>query len=110
MGRHLELSIGLPGEDQVEKFQELSNYTQVPSLCELSPDEAELLNSKEWAPRFTLGLQNDQVAAVHAEGRKAFVWTLDVPDLIQQFVSEGDFDGILTNYSTVVAYYYYVRE
>jgi glycerophosphoryl diester phosphodiesterase len=110
MGRNLEITIGLPGEDQVEKFQELPDYTHVPSLCELSPGEAETLNSKEWAPRFTLGLQNDEVAAVHAEGRKAFVWTLDVPDLIQQFVSEGDFDGILTNYSTVVAYYYYVRE
>jgi glycerophosphoryl diester phosphodiesterase len=110
MGRNLQITIGLPGEDQVQKFQELPNYTQVPSLCELSPGEAESLNSKEWAPRFTLGLQNDQVAAVHAEGRKAFVWTLDVPDLIQQFVSKGNFDGILTNYSTVVAYYYYVRE
>lgn len=109
LGRNLEISIGLPAEEQVEKFQEIPNYTQVPSLCELSPDEAATLNSKEWAPRFTLGLQNDEVAAVHAEGRKAFVWTLDVPDLIQQFVSEGNFDGILTNYSTVVAYYYYVR-
>ena len=44
-----------------------------------------------------------------AEGRKAFVWTLDEPQFIQKFIGESQFDGILSNYSPVVAYYHYVQ-
>jgi glycerophosphoryl diester phosphodiesterase len=46
---------------------------------------------------------------MQAEGRRAFVWTLDVDRYISTFVTEGEFDGILTNYPTLVAYYHYVR-
>ena len=60
--------------------------------------------------RFTLGLQNDQVDMIHGQGRKAFVWTLDQPDLINQFINQGHFDGILSNYASLVAYNYYVKE
>jgi glycerophosphoryl diester phosphodiesterase len=109
-GRQLEIVIGLPGQDQLDYFLNLPNYTSIPSLCELSLDDVQNINSKYWAPRFTLGLQNDQVAIVHGEGRKAFVWTLDVPDLINQFIEQGNFDGILSNYASLVAYNYYVKE
>jgi glycerophosphoryl diester phosphodiesterase len=110
MGRSLEIVIGLPGEDQLVKFKELPNYDSVPSLCELSLEDVTDINARVWAPRWTLGLQNDIVKQVQSEGRRVFVWTLDVPDYINQFINQGYFDGILSNYPSLVAYYHYVKE
>lgn len=46
---------------------------------------------------------------MHAEGKKAFVWTLDEPSYIEEFVNNGEFDGILTNYPTILSYYHYIK-
>jgi glycerophosphoryl diester phosphodiesterase len=109
-GRNLQIVIGMPSDDVFNKVITLPDYQSIPTLCELSPEDAANANSQYWAPRFTLGLQNDLVAQIHNEGRKAFVWTLDVPDYVKQFSDEGNFDGILSNYASVVAYYHYVKE
>lgn len=110
LGRDLEIVIGLPGEDQLNQFLQLPNYATTPSLCELSLDDVKKTNAAIWAPRFTEGTQNDNVATIHADGRRAFVWTLDVPEFIEQFIREGNFDGILSNFPSCTAYYYYVRQ
>ncbi len=109
-GRSVEILIGIPSQTEENRFRELPDYENIPSLCELSPGDAQLINSRVWAPRWTLGLQNEAVGQVHAAGRKAFAWTLDVPDYISQFISNGNFDGILSDYSPLVAYYYYDRQ
>jgi glycerophosphoryl diester phosphodiesterase len=109
-GRKLEILIGLPTKDQLEEFLKLPDYTSTPSLCELTLEDVEKVNAKVWAPRFTDGTQNAAVDGVHAKGRRAFVWTLDVPEFIQQFIRDGHFDGILSNYPTCVAYHYYVQQ
>ena len=109
-GRMLDIVIGLPGKDQFNQFLALPDYTTTPALCELSIEEAEKINAKIWAPRFTEGTQNDKVAAIHAQGRKVFVWTVDVPEFITRFVNEGHFDGILSNFPSCVAFNYYVHE
>ena len=109
-GRNLTILIGLPGKDQLFQFMALPDYTNTPSLCELDLPNVEAINAKVWAPRFTEGTQNDNVATVHAQGRKVFVWTVDVPDFISEFISNGHFDGILSNYPSCVAYYYYVHQ
>ena len=46
---------------------------------------------------------------MHAEGRKVLSWTLDHAGYIQEFIRYGNFDGLLTNYPSLVAYYYYVQ-
>jgi glycerophosphoryl diester phosphodiesterase len=109
-GRNVEIVIGLPGEDQFNSFLSLPDYATTPSLCELSIADAERANAKIWAPRFTEGTQNENVATVHAQGRRVFVWTLDVPEFIEQFIREGHFDGILSNFPSCTAYNYYVRQ
>ena len=109
IGRRLEIYIGLPSQEKVDEFLALPNHAQTPSLCELSPDIARQVNARVWAPRWTLGTQNDLVAQVQSEGRLAFVWTLDVPDYVAEFISTGRFDAILSNYPSIVAYYNYVR-
>ena len=108
-GRTLQIVIGLPGDVQLQQFLKLPDYTSAPALCELSLDDLEKSQAKIWAPRFTQGTQNENVAMVHQQGKQVFVWTLDVPEFITNFIEEGQFDGILTNFPSCVAYNYYVH-
>lgn len=72
-GRKLEIVIGLPEEDKVNMFLALPDHASAPALCELEPETARKINAKVWAPRWTLGTQNEEVLAIQAEGRQAFV-------------------------------------
>lgn len=109
-GRNLQIVIGIPGTQQFYQFLSLPDFANTPSLCELEIEDVEKANAKVWAPRFTEGTQNDKVALMHAQGRQVFVWTLDVPEFITKFINNGDFDAILSNYPSCVAYNYYVRQ
>ena len=109
-GRQLEIVIGLPTDDAYQQFIKLPAYKSVPSLSEQTPEVVQDINARVWAPRFTLGTQNELVNQVHANGKLAFVWTLDVPEYIERFINNGQFDAILSNYPSCVAYYYYVHQ
>jgi glycerophosphoryl diester phosphodiesterase len=109
-GRKLDIVIGLPGKDQLNQFLALPDYTNTPALCELGIEDVEKTNAKVWALRFTEGTQNEQVDRVHALGKRAFVWTVDVPEFITRFTNEGHFDGILSNFPSCVAFNYYVHQ
>jgi glycerophosphoryl diester phosphodiesterase len=110
MGRKLEITIGIPDQQVLNNFLALPDHNTIPSVCELTPDDVVAANSRIWAPRWTLGLQNEQVQQVHAQGRRAFVWTLDVPENVFEYMNQGEFDGILSNYPSIVAYYYYAKQ
>ncbi|HEX9251156.1 MAG TPA: hypothetical protein VF870_02890, partial [Ignavibacteriaceae bacterium] len=109
MGRDLKIVIGIPADDVYEKFISQPNYQNVPSLCELSTDKVVQANSLIWAPRWTQGLQTAEVQQMQAQGRKVFTWTLDDANYIEEFINEGEFDGILSNYPTIVSYYHYIK-
>lgn len=109
IGRNLEITIGIPDETVLNNFMALPNYQNIPSVCELDPSFVEKANSRIWGPRWTLGIQTDKIAAIHAQGRRAFIWTLDVPENVKRYLYEGNYDGILTDYPSIVAYYHYVR-
>ena len=47
---------------------------------------------------------------MHDEQRRAFTWTLDGAAFIAEFLRDGEFDGFLTNYPTMVAFLYYMRK
>jgi glycerophosphoryl diester phosphodiesterase len=110
LGKPLEILIGIPDKDVLKNFEALENFQSIPSVCELDPPFVAEANSRVWGPRWTNGLQNEGVELIHSQGRRAFVWTLDHPDNIQEFMKNGDFDGILTDYPSAVAYYYYVQQ
>jgi glycerophosphoryl diester phosphodiesterase len=59
---------------------------------------------------WTKGLQKEEVDAIHAQGRRAFVWTVDKTEKMQEFMNEGHYDGMVSNYPSQVAYYYYTRK
>jgi glycerophosphoryl diester phosphodiesterase len=108
-GRVLEVLIGLPTQDKVDQFLAVPNFQDLNNLCELSTDIVRQTDAEVWGPRWTLGLQTAEVDAMHSEGREVITWTLDDPNWIRSFVQDGDFDGILTNYPTTVAYSFYAQ-
>jgi glycerophosphoryl diester phosphodiesterase len=110
MGRNLKIYLGIPADDIYEKFLEQPNYRNVPSLVELSIDQVREANALVWAPRWTQGTQTSTVQQMQSEGRKVFTWTLDDASYIEKFINEGQFDGILTNYPTIVSYYHYIKQ
>ncbi len=109
-GRELNIYIGIPSQDGMDDFMNQPGYTDIPSLCELTTDDVVKLNSRVWAPRWTQGTQDASVAQMHSQGRLAWTWTLDDVRWIQEFINNGQFDGILTNYPFIVGYYHYMRE
>ena len=108
--RDLAIYIGLPETEVLDFFKTYPNYQNISSLCELSTEDVSNINAKIWAPRWTLGLQQMEIKAMHSQNRKVFCWTLDSPDFIKKYINEGDFDGILTNYPTIVSYHHYLRK
>ncbi len=109
-GRDVLIVMGIPSADVMNAVLSYPDYQNVPTLCELTVDDVKAVNARVWAPRWTLGTQNDLVQQVHNEGRLAVCWTLDTPSWIKDFAENGHFDGILTNYPYVVAYYHYIQE
>jgi glycerophosphoryl diester phosphodiesterase len=109
-GRNLRIIIGLPSTEAIASYQGLANKANTPILCELDTATTRGLSANIWAPRWTLGPQTDEVNAMKAEGRDVFVWTLDETQFIEQFIGEGNFNGILSNYSSIVAYYHYTTQ
>ena len=109
-GRDLKIVMGIPAQDIMDALMAYPGYQDVPSLNEMTVDDVRTVNSLVWAPRWTLGTQNDLVQQMHDEGRLAVCWTIDNPGWIQNYITEGLFDGLLTNYPYVVAYYHYIQE
>lgn len=110
LGRKLQIVIGLPTQDAVDSYKALADKSNTPILCELDTAITRSLGAKIWAPRWTLGPQTNEVQAMKAEGRTVFVWTLDEPKFIDEFINQGQFNGILSNYSPTVAYYHYTKQ
>jgi len=108
-GRDIIIVVGIPSTDVLDDLMTYPNYTSIPSLCELTVDDVHMVNSKVWAPRWTLGTQNDLVQQMHNEERLAVCWTIDEPSWIREYIENGIFDGLLTNFPYVVAYYHYIQ-
>lgn len=109
-GRNLQIVIGLPTTTALDLYKGLENKSNTPILCELDTAITRSINAPIWAPRWTLGPQTDEVLAMKAQGRTVYVWTLDEPKFIEEFINQNKFDGILSNYSPVVAYYHYTEQ
>ena len=108
--RQLAIYIGIPEVEVLDFFKTYPNYQNVESFCELSVEDVNNINAQVWAPRWTLGLLTPEVNAMHDQNRKVFCWTLDNELFIKKYIDQGDFDGILTNYPTIVSYHHYIRK
>lgn len=109
-GRTLKIFIGLPDEEVLNKFASFADHKNISSLCELDTAKAFAVNASIWAPSWTKGHQDENVAAVHRRGLRSFVWTVDVPDKIKEFMYEARFNGLVTNRPTMAAYYLFAKQ
>ena len=55
INRTLEIVIGIPDENVLKNFKQLSSYQNIPSLVELDKNIAQEVNARIWAPQWTLG-------------------------------------------------------
>jgi glycerophosphoryl diester phosphodiesterase len=107
VGRKLNIYIGIPTEKLLNCFKELEDYKNIPAITELDPEVAEQINAAIWAPQYTNGTEEEDIARMHRQGRKAFVWSLDKKFMLDHYLKEGGYDGVVTNMPAVVAYWYY---
>jgi glycerophosphoryl diester phosphodiesterase len=109
LDRNIDILIGLPSEEAVQRFLQQPQYAAAPSLCELDLSDVRRTNAVVWAPAWTRGPMATDVSDMHAEGRRVFFWTLDREEFIRIILRESAPDGMVTNYPSVVAYEYYAR-
>jgi glycerophosphoryl diester phosphodiesterase len=107
--RKLIIYIGIPDEYILGCFKKLDNYQDVPSLLEMDCQVAIEINAQVWAPQYTGGYQAENVEKMHAAGKKAYVWSLDNELLIEKYITNGGFDGLVTNTPSVVTHWYYTK-
>lgn len=109
INRRLTIYIGIPDEYLLDCFKKLENYRHIPCLTEMSVETALAIDADVWAPQYTGGYQPDKVAQIHAAGKKAYVWSLDTDFMVEAYVSEGKYDGLVTNTAPVVSYWLYTK-
>jgi glycerophosphoryl diester phosphodiesterase len=101
---------GLPTEEIATEFSKVPNNKDRPNLCEISFARSKELNSAVYAPRWTLGTLDNEVAEAHALNMKVVCWTVDLSTVMKKYIQVGNFDGILTNYPSILAYEFYSQE
>ena len=107
--REVDFYIGITSEQVQNQLMSNPDYSKILSLSELATTELDRTKSKIWAPQWTLGYQNEIVEELKNKGIKSYVWTMDERNFIKEFLDNGKFDGILTNYAPIVAYEYFIR-
>ncbi|MHC1736897.1 MAG: glycerophosphodiester phosphodiesterase [Ignavibacteriaceae bacterium] len=108
--REVTILIGIPSEEVFNEYQKLPQKESNPALCELELKFVKQSDARVWAPRWTDGVPLEQINTAHSENRKVFTWTLDTPEMIKDFYNTGYYEGILTNYPSILAYQYYTGD
>jgi glycerophosphoryl diester phosphodiesterase len=108
-GRTVHLYAALTTGDIFSAFTADPGFPDILSICELDLDFLHQANSAVWSPRFTSGFTSAQVSQMHAEGRQVIAWTVNVPTLMEQYISESHLDGLDTDFTTLLAWQWYKR-
>jgi len=109
LDRNIQICLGIPTEDVYNIFKNRTDYKEVNSICELSLDKVLELDSKAFGPSWTIGLLKNESEVLRSKDKNLFVWTLDEDSFIDKFLKSNLYDGIVTNYPTLVFYYYYAN-
>jgi glycerophosphoryl diester phosphodiesterase len=105
--RNIEIIGDLTSDEVISEFKSWPSYNSLPTLCEVSLDDAIQYNCKYWGPRYSLGLLPDDVARAHNLGIKVLSWTLNDKNLIYDYLVNGHFDGFISDYPAYVVYDFY---
>ncbi len=106
--RNIKFLTGITSIEVFEKIQ-LHSEKKLATICELDKQTAKRAKSKFWAPQWTLGYLNTDIQELENEEIQSLVWTLDDRKFIIEFLENSNYHGILSNYSPIVAYEYYIR-
>lgn len=114
--RKIRLLVGVPTTEIRDSVLAIpfDERPDVEILCELSIQDVANLRASVWAPRFTEGLQESTVLDLRSQGVDVFVWTVDDPVFMDNFLEPlyqnfPAYNGILTNYPTIGAARVYAR-
>jgi glycerophosphoryl diester phosphodiesterase len=105
--RYINIFYGIPTDDVYEQFVAYPNHKTLPSLCELSLDKAKTSKAQFFAPRWTLGILENETKDAKDNGVKIFTWTVDGASTMRIFLAKSEYEGILTNYPSLLAYQFY---
>lgn len=109
LGRTVHLYAALTTDDLFAAFTADPGFPDILSICELDLDLLHQANSMVWSPRFTSDFTAAQVSQLHTEGKQVISWTVNVPTLIEQFINDKGLDGLDSDFTTLVAWYWYKR-
>ncbi len=107
LNRDVQIYMALTTDDQLNAFLQLPNYQDIPTICELTTDDVLQVGAEVWSPRWTEGTQNSDVSALQSQGKQVICWTVSIPGFMQSYLYDGLFNGMLTDYPHLLAYYYY---
>jgi glycerophosphoryl diester phosphodiesterase len=110
LGRKIEIVIGISSDEAYNLFISSNAYIDCGSVCELSPDQLTAINSSYWGPSWTKGLQRSETDMLHSKGIKSLCWTIDDVKYMRKYLTEGDFDGFVSNYPSILAFEYYSQK
>jgi glycerophosphoryl diester phosphodiesterase len=110
IGRNLNIMIGIHGSKAMKALQKIPDHKSIPTICELDPEDAIELKSRVWAPMWIKRGSKKDVKNMQDKGFKVFIWTVDKSSRVKQYVTESGYDGVLSNYPSVVAFYHYTRQ
>ncbi len=108
-GRKVNFAISITSDLVLEKVLNHPDYSKFITICELDKSITKSSGSIMWAPQWTLGFLKNDTEELIQSGIQSVVWTLDDRKFIVEFLENSNFKGILTNYSPIVAYEYYIR-
>jgi len=103
----IQIYMAITSDDLFNAFLQLPNYQDIPTICELTTSDVQQMNANVWSPRWTEGTQNSDVSSLQSQGKQVICWTVDIPGFMQEYLFNGLFNGMLTDYPHLLAYYYY---
>ena len=107
LGRNVKIYLAVTTDDELNEFITLPNYQDIPTICELSIDDVEQLNSQVWSPQSTQNIPQSDIDLLHGQGKLAITWTVNVDNFLQEIISAGQLDGVLTDYLPLASYHFY---
>jgi glycerophosphoryl diester phosphodiesterase len=106
--RDVVIYADLPSTTVIEEYQsDTSVYTGLPKMCELTTQDVIDNHCQFWGPRYSRGLLLDEVQQMHSLGIQCISWTVNEKNLIQYYLQNGQFDGMISDYPAYVNYYFY---
>jgi len=95
---------GLAYEETFNSYMQNPDRSKAPALCELGIEQTKDSDAQVWAPRWTLGIPEEDIETIHSWGKKVFFWTVDDINFMGELFNYGKADRILTNFPQTVFY------